>query len=317
MRCEYPNCGAQEDILFYCRYCRGSFCLKHRDPEAHRCPAVEKQTQQPYAATGTPTNEEVIRQMAQNAMKMAQQAMGQQPQYQDPYAQADEETRRKLIEQRLKKSRGLLSFGSELVDILIGFTLIVLVFGFSQLIFNNNWWGFLISAILVATAFLPHEMAHKVVAQRRGQFARYILWTRGIIYTLFTLIFRIGLIVPGFVAIVPLSKQMDKKDLGMVALAGPAINAVIGAISLILGLLTHASFGILPLTGIFATPNIFILVAQFNGLIALFNCIPVWQLDGAKILKWDWKVFAAIVAINVAIVVPSFIFNPDFLAGVI
>ncbi len=312
MRCEYPNCGAQEDILFYCRYCRGSFCQKHRDPEAHRCTAVPGQAQQPFAATGAPANEEVIRQMAQNAMNMAQQAMGQQPQYQDPYAYADEETRRKLIEQRLKKSRGLLSFGSELVDILIGFSLIVLVFGFSQLFFANNWWGFLTSAILVATAFLPHEMAHKVVAQRRGQFARYILWTRGIIYTLLTLILRIGLIVPGFVAIVPLSRKMDKKDLGMVALAGPAINAVIGAISLVIGLLTDVSFGIIPFTGIMSTPNIFIQVAQFNALIALFNCLPVWQLDGAKILKWDWKVFATIVAINIAIVIPSFILNPGF-----
>ena len=308
MRCEYPNCGAQEDLLFYCRYCRGSFCQKHRDPEAHRCPAVRVQAQQPYAATGTPSNEEVVRQMAQNAMKMAQQAMGQQQRQQDPYAYADEETRKKLIEQRLKQSKGLLSFGSELVDILIGFTLIVLVFGFSRLIFLDDWWGFLISAILITTAFLPHEMAHKVVAQRRGQFARYILWTRGIIYTLFTMIIGIGLIVPGFVAIVPLNRQMNKKDLGMVALAGPAINAVIGAISLIIGLLT--SFGIIPFAGIFANPNIFIQIAQFNALIALFNCLPVWQLDGAKILKWDWKVFATIVIINVAIVIPSFILNP-------
>jgi Zn-dependent protease len=105
---------------------------------------------------------------------------------------------------------------------------------------------------------------------------------------------------------------MDKKDLGMVALAGPAINAVIGAISLVIGLLTDASFGIIPFIGLFATPNIFIQVAQFNALIALFNCLPVWQLDGAKILKWDWKVFAIVVVINVAIVIPSFILNPGF-----
>ena len=312
MKCEYPNCGAEEDILFYCRYCKGSFCQKHRDPDAHKCPTLNQYRQQQPGVT----NEEILRQMAYNAMKMAQQTVAsQQQRYQDPYAQADEETRKKLIEQRLRQSNGLLSLGSEVIDILVGFSLIVLVFGFSQLIFRQNWWGFLISAILVATAFLPHEMAHKIVAIRRGQFARYILWTRGILYTFLTLILGIGLIVPGFVAIVPLKRQMDKKDLGMVALAGPAINAVIGIVSLIIGLLTH--FSILPFTGLLAGVNVFILVAQFNALIALFNCIPVWQLDGAKILKWDWKVFAAIVAINVAIVVPSFILNPGFLAGVV
>ncbi|MCG3225345.1 MAG: hypothetical protein H7645_00385, partial [Candidatus Heimdallarchaeota archaeon] len=219
-------------------------------------------------------------------------------------------------EKRLVSSRGLFSFGSELLDILFGFALIVLVFGLFQYFYrdDNKWWGFLLSAVLVGTAFLPHELAHKIVAMMRGQFARYILWVRGMMFTLFTLIIGIGLIVPGFVAIVPMRKQMDKKDIGLVSLAGPATNAVIGSISLIFGFLTF--YGVIPLTGLAASPNIFILIAQFNALIALFNCIPVWQLDGAKILKWNKIIYFVLVAINIAIAIPTFILNPGFLTGI-
>jgi Zn-dependent protease len=109
-----------------------------------------------------------------------------------------------------------------------------------------------------------------------------------------------------------MSRQMNKKDLGLVAFAGPAINAIIGAVSMILGLLVH--FGVFVLAPIFAQPNIFILVTQFNALIALFNCIPVWQLDGAKILKWNKLAFFVLVAINIALIIPAFILNPTFLS---
>ena len=132
-------------------------------------------------------------------------------------------------------------------------------------------------------------------------------------FTLLTMVIGIGLIVPGFVAIVPMKRQMDKKDLGLVAFAGPATNAIIGTIALIFGLLSHYSVLILP--PLLASPNIFILVAQFNGLIALFNCIPVWQLDGKKILNWNKVAFFALVAVNLALVIPAFIINPSFLSG--
>ena len=132
-------------------------------------------------------------------------------------------------------------------------------------------------------------------------------------FTLLTMVIGIGLIVPGFVAIVPMSRQMDKRDLGLVAFAGPFTNAIIGFVSLIFGFLTH--FGAIALPPLLASPNIFILVAQFNGLIALFNCIPVWQLDGKKILNWNKVAYFALIAANLALVIPAFIINPSFLSG--
>ena len=310
MKCEHPSCQADEDILFYCRYCGGSFCERHRDAHAHNCSPKTQQNQgvPPNQATPEQKAEDFLRQFAYSVSQAAKRTAPPS----QPVSFPDEKSKKKFIEERLVSSGQLFSLGNEFFDIVFGFSLIVLVFGFYQFITRGSWWGFLIAGILVGTAFVPHEMAHKVVAIRKGQFARYILWVRGLLFTMLTLIIGIGLIVPGFVAIVPMSRQMNKKDLGLVAFAGPAINAIIGAVSMVLGLLVH--YGVFVLSPLFTQPNIFILITQFNALIALFNCIPVWQLDGAKILKWNKVAFFVLVAINVALIVPAFILNPTFLS---
>ena len=318
MICEHPQCNIDADILFYCRFCRGSFCQNHRDAQNHTCSPTKQGTATGQAGTpqGSVRPEDVMRQFAQkvtHAAQQTQQSQGYQP---PPQYFKDEKSQKKFIEKRLTQSGQLFSLGNEVLDIIAGFALIVLVFGLFQYFAGTSdtwWWGFVVSIVLVGTAFLPHELAHKFVAIRKGQFARYILWVRGLMFTLLTMVIGIGLIVPGFVAIVPMKRQMDKKDLGLVAFAGPAINAIIGTIALIFGLLSHYSVLILP--PLLASPNIFILVAQFNGLIALFNCIPVWQLDGKKILNWNKAAFFALVAVNLALVIPAFIINPSFLSG--
>ena len=323
MKCEQPQCNTEADILFYCRFCRGSFCQKHRDAHMHNCPGQAPQPQQ-EPAQGQARAEDVMRRIAYGVAQAAQQAARRQQAAQQPMHFPDEKSKKEFIAKRLTSSGEMFSLGNEILDILVGFALIVLVFGFFQFLRPeegvSRWWGFAIAAILVGTAFLPHELAHKFVAIRKGQFARYILWVRGMLFTLLTLVLGIGLIVPGFVAIVPMTRQMDKRDLGLVAFAGPAINAVIGSISLILGVLTYSGYAIgftgpLAMSGLFGIPNIFILVAQFNGLIALFNCIPIWQLDGKKILNWNKVAFFVLVAINLAIVIPTFILNPQFLSA--
>ncbi|MHA1258449.1 MAG: AN1-type zinc finger domain-containing protein [Candidatus Heimdallarchaeaceae archaeon] len=261
MKCDYPHCNSDEDILFYCRYCRGSFCEKHRDPQAHNCPALYG-SHGPSTQSTTTTPVDVIKRFAYQVAQQAQQAADR------PVYFKDEKARNKYIEKRLLASKDLFSLGNEVIDLIFGFSLIVLVFGFYQYVLRSDWWGFLISAILVGTAFVPHELAHKVVAIRRGQYARYVLWVRGLFLTFLTLFIGIGLIVPGFVAIVPLTRRMNKEDTGVVSLAGPMTNAVIGFVSLIFGLLSHSSaFGVFSLPAPFASPNIFLLVAQFNALI--------------------------------------------------
>jgi len=308
MKCDYPNCNRDEDILFYCRYCHHSFCEEHRDPQNHQCPVFLGQSFPEQAETVAQATSVImtgIQKAAEYVQKQAQQA------YYDQLSRLDDKSKKELITRRLLASPDIFSLGSEVLDLIFGFGLIILVFGISEFIFERNYWGFIISGILIGTAFLPHELAHKFVAIKKGQFARYVLWTKGILFTLFTLIFQIGLIVPGFVAIVPLDprRKMTKKEGGLVALAGPAINAIIGGVSLIIGLLIK--YAILPLTFSPIFENIFLKITLFNGLIALFNCIPLWQLDGKKILNWNKFAYAALLAANVLIIIPPLMLSTN------
>ncbi|MHA1686668.1 MAG: AN1-type zinc finger domain-containing protein [Candidatus Heimdallarchaeaceae archaeon] len=302
MKCEYPDCDADEPLLFYCKLCGHSFCEKHRKPQDHKCPGQYSQTPQ-YTQQGEPVD---VRTFVSSLIRTAQQAaQAHEAQQRMAFSQLDNEQKKKFIEKRLLSSGELFSLGNEWLDIIFGFSLILLVFGFYRLIVMQDWVGFIIAGILVATAFVPHELAHKFVAIRRGQYARYVLWVRGMLWTLITLVIGIGLIVPGFVAIVPLERRMDKKDTGIVSLAGPLTNVIIGTASLLIALIIK--YGMITLTGFIVDTEIFFLIAQFNALIAAFNCLPVWQLDGLKILKWNKTVFLALIIAIAVIMVPTFV----------
>ncbi len=293
MKCQYPNCGRDEDILFYCNNCKGSFCNAHRAPSAHHCtrqyvtPSTQTPPHQQSSAGANDLFRAVMHQMIQGGETAGQRQ-------QSPYQRLTDVQRRKIIESRLKASPELFSLGNEPLDLMFGFSLIVLVFGFFQFMRNQSMEGFIIAAILVGTAFLPHELAHKYVAIKKGQFARYILWVRGLMFTFLTLIIGIVLIVPGFVAIVPIKEKLNKKDLGLVAFAGPISNVIIG--SLALSFVVILQIGFFSISGFFGNMDLYLKIGLFNGLVGAFNCIPVWQLDGKKILNWSKPIYFVLIA---------------------
>ena len=92
MKCEHPDCGIEAEILFYCRYCGGSFCVNHRDSNAHN---FSQQQRREQATTGT-SPEEAVRQFAYRVAQAAQQAQAQ-PQH-TPITFASEKEQKKFIE---------------------------------------------------------------------------------------------------------------------------------------------------------------------------------------------------------------------------
>ncbi|MFH0905815.1 MAG: site-2 protease family protein [archaeon] len=143
------------------------------------------------------------------------------------------------------------------------------VFNFSELL-----KFLLISLVITATSFIIHEMAHKYTAIHFGAKGQFVMWSEGLIISLvFTAIFGFMLIIPGAVYI--FGKDLSRKEYGIVSLAGPLSNIIMGLI--FIGL----SFsGILP--AIIISYGIMI-----NFWLAFFNLLPVWQLDGKKIFVWN------------------------------
>ncbi len=191
----------------------------------------------------------------------------------------------------------------ELIDILISvlvlaaaFTLLYRSSG-SILAFFSYHMGdsmkyvglFGMSLILVTLSFLLHEFGHKFVAQRFGLWSEYRMWPIGLVLTLVTSLLGFLFAAPGAVII---SGNMDKATYGKISIAGPIVNIVMAVIG-IAGclLLNHTEWVVF-----------FLLLANLNSFLGLFNLIPVPPLDGSKVIGWNpivWIVAIAIAAAEV------------------
>ncbi|MBU0459480.1 MAG: metalloprotease [Nanoarchaeota archaeon] len=144
---------------------------------------------------------------------------------------------------------------------------------------------FLISLFTAGIGFLLHELAHKFAAQRYGCVAEFRAFDQ-MLYLAVGLAALVGFIfaAPGAVMI---AGQITRKENGIISLAGPATNFVLGLIFLGLVFLYPA--------GSF----IFLIGFQINFWLGLFNLIPFGNFDGKKILQWNNYVWLAMVAVGV------------------
>ena len=76
------------------------------------------------------------------------------------------------------------------------------------------------------------------------------------------------------------------ETLGLISIAGPAMNVCLAVVFIVLNTLYPAT--------------VFSLGAWINTWLAVFNLIPLGPLDGAKIIRWDRGVWSG--AIGAAIV---------------
>ena len=132
--------------------------------------------------------------------------------------------------------------------------------------------------IAVSLGFVFHELGHRLIARRFGYFAEYTMWPMGLLVALGFSLFGFIFAAPGAVMIYPKATawgtaSLSRQKVGLISLAGPAINIGLAVVFLVLDFIEPAL--------------LFTLGARINIWLALFNLIPFGPLDGAKILKWN------------------------------
>ena len=189
--------------------------------------------------------------------------------------------------------------GKEIRDLIISF--IVIALGFTILYSNGDYSHvtliFPVVMIGVGAGFIFHELGHKFVAMHYGYYAEYELWPTGLLIALVSSFFGFIFAAPG--AVVIYSNGMEKKTNGIISLAGPIVNIVLGLIFfLILGSLGDFIY---TETGAIVY-LICVLGTRINFFLAAFNLLPIPPLDGSKVMSWSvpvWLITFAIAAILV------------------
>ncbi len=175
----------------------------------------------------------------------------------------------------------------ELTDLLISWITLSAAFA---MIFSKGGFdlvGFLpalaIAAIAVGTGFLLHELAHKYTAIHFGAKAEFRAWNMGLLFALAVAVFfRFIFAAPGAVYIY--GKHVSVRENGIISLAGPAMNIVIGLIGmLVAGVYAGSQIG--SVAGV---------VGIINLYLAMFNLLPLFILDGAKVFAWNKLVWAVL-----------------------
>jgi Zn-dependent protease len=150
----------------------------------------------------------------------------------------------------------------------------------------------IIRAIVLVVAFTVHEFAHAFVADRfgddtprsQGRLTLNPLVHLDPLGSLLLLVAGFGWAKPVQVNLWALERRSPAAPM-LVALAGPVSNillAVVAAIPVRAGLVPQvAGTGMIPTGYEFAVTFVFI-----NALLALFNLIPIFPLDGEKILHY-------------------------------
>ena len=144
---------------------------------------------------------------------------------------------------------------------------------------------FLISLFTAGLGFLLHELAHKLVAQRYGCVAEFRAFDQLLFLALGMAVF-IGILfaAPGAVMV---SGMITRRENGIVSVAGPATNYVLGLLFLGLTFLIPAF------------ESIFLIGFSINMWLGLFNLIPFGPLDGLKVFYWNKAVWGGMVIVGI------------------
>lgn len=146
-----------------------------------------------------------------------------------------------------------------------------------------------VSIITAGVGFLLHELAHKIVAVRFGQIAAFRAN-----YPMLVLAIAAGAV--GFIFAAPGAVyhrgRLTTRQNGLIAIAGPVTNVVLGLLFVPFLLAPH---GLLSQIGVYG-----VLV---NFFLAAFNMIPYGPLDGRKVLSWSVIAFAGITVTSVLLLI--------------
>ena len=257
MNCQI--CEIEVDMPYSCPYCGEQFCSQHRLPENHTCPQINR-----------------ARTQRQNTVREETTRTGNEG-YNYSF---------NFNPQSIRTHRSGVFSPKEIKHLGIA-VLLVIGIGFSICRYSSIGgarWSIgmmIVFSVCLTASFLVHELAHKIIAQKRGLWAEFRLTMLGAVLTFAAVFLPFKIIAPGAMMI---SGTADKRSILKISVAGPITNIIFASVFFVL------SFALQSVASWYS----FVLayVGYINAFIAIFNLIPFSVFDGFKIFSVDKKIWA-------------------------
>ena len=192
---------------------------------------------------------------------------------------------------------------NEVRDLLIA--LIVLSFCFAIASVGLDAHGifsiFPIVMVGVGIGFILREIGQKYAAMRDGFEAEFKLWPIGLLIAFVTAFIGMVFAFPGEIRTHP--DQIADDINGKIGVAGPLANMLLALIFIAIAALIYPfslNSGFIHLIYLICTVGF-----SVNSFLAAFNLLPIYSLDGIKVLKWDAKIWIVVFAIAVIMMLSS------------
>ena len=185
---------------------------------------------------------------------------------------------------------------TEIRDLLIAFFVISLCFGIANTGRNMTALLNLLPMIMVGVGlgFILHELGHKFVSMKYGYWAEFKLWPQGLLFALVTSFFGFVFAAPG--AVYTYANHITDEINGKISIAGPVVNIVLALIFLAIATAVYPS----ALKSNSTSLIVFIVCSlgySINSFLAVFNLLPIGNLDGSKVLRWNAVIWVITIAI--------------------
>ena len=184
---------------------------------------------------------------------------------------------------------------SEIRDLIIAFIVISLCFAIVNAGRDVNAILNILPIVMVGVGagFILHELGHKFVSMKYGYWAEFKLWPQGLLLALITSFFGFVFAAPG--AVYTYANYMTDEINGKISIVGPIVNIALALVFLAIATAIYPS--------VFSSDTsllIFYISAvgySINSFLAVFNLLPIGNLDGSKVLSWNIGIWLVTIAV--------------------